>query len=585
MKKSLFFVAAASALMLTACSSESDVVQNTTQQPQATVQQQAVGFDTYLAGTTASTTRAGATGVMTTSTLQTTGFGAFATLSDNGDYASTIGPNFMYNQEVTYANPGWAYTPLKYWPNETTADMYNATGHATATELDKLSFFAYAPYVSSTTGTYGITGMSANNATTDPTVDWTYSTDPDQNVDLLWGVAPAGFSYTNVNGSTTSVPVGMPLKDLVKPDKDQKIKFLFQHALSRISLSVVSAIDQIAAGDDAGTFTSDPTTKVLIKSVTVTGTLGTTGTLNLNNTTTGANIANWTNTPADATFNITPGNYFLAPDLRYDATTISGITAATPTKTFADLNSGVLPSEQTLLSANGDPNKTVTGTPNFAYGKVYYVNAGTGDKGYVIAEATAESANGFTYNSTLDVYTQVQKTGDVVKLNGYSAHRYKITATTATGTSVADTKYYKLTSGTEAGGDAVYTYETTGDDSTPIPADCYTLAVSDLGVATDYASGTYYTGVIPRYFMVIPTGPTDINVNIVYAVVTKDDKLNGTISNVENNITKTVNVDLKNGKSYNLKLILGLTSVKLDATVADWKVDGSTEVDLPQNAE
>ena len=85
--------------------------------------------------------------------------------------------------------------------------------------------------------------------------------------------------------------------------------------------------------------------------------------------------------------------------------------------------------------------------------------------------------------------------------------------------------------------------------------------------------------------MVIPTGATDINVNIVYAVVTYDAKLNGYVSNVENNITKTVNVNLKNGKSYNLKLILGLTSVKLDAEVADWQVDGSTEVYLPQNTD
>lgn len=586
MKKSLFFVAAASALMLTACSSENDVVQNAPQ-TQETVAQ-AVGFDTYLAGA-ADVTRAGQTGVMTTGTLQTTGFGVFASLSNDGDYANTIGPNFMYNQEVTYASPGWAYTPLKYWPNETTADMYNATGHATSTATDKLSFFAYAPYVSSTTGSYGITGMSTNAATTDPTVTWTYSTNPDENVDLLWGVAPAGFSYTNVSGTTTSVPVGMPLLNLVKPDKDQKIKFLFQHALSRISLSVVSAIDQIAAGDDAGTFTNDPTTKVLIKSVTVTGDLGKTGTLNLNNTE--SNVAKWTVTPASTTFDITPGNYYLAPALRYDATTISGITAATPTKTFADLNSGVLPSEQTLLSAGVDPNKKET-NPAFVYGKVYYTAPTAPELGCGIATTTASEACD-AYVKDGNDYKQVFATAASSKapLDGNSKQLYKLTDGTALSTGAtlaAATKYFKKTG---TAGKYVYT-EVTGDGTTTVAAgETYFTDASGSNTVTraelsgDAYTGDCYSGLIPRYFMVIPTGNTAINVKIVYAVVTKDDKLKGTISNVENDITKTVNVDLKNGKSYNLKLVLGLTSVKLDATVADWKVDGSTEVDLPQNAE
>jgi hypothetical protein len=53
---------------------------------------------------------------------------------------------------------------------------------------------------------------------------------------------------------------------------------------------------------------------------------------------------------------------------------------------------------------------------------------------------------------------------------------------------------------------------------------------------------------------------------------------------VKNVIKKTVTVNsLTNNRAYNLKLILGLTSVKMEAEVADWQVDGSTEVYLPQN--
>jgi carbamoylphosphate synthase large subunit len=53
---------------------------------------------------------------------------------------------------------------------------------------------------------------------------------------------------------------------------------------------------------------------------------------------------------------------------------------------------------------------------------------------------------------------------------------------------------------------------------------------------------------------------------------------------VENIIEKTVPVKFESGKSYNLKLILGLTSVKVDAEVSNWEV-GTVESNLPQNLE
>jgi hypothetical protein len=75
-------------------------------------------------------------------------------------------------------------------------------------------------------------------------------------------------------------------------------------------------------------------------------------------------------------------------------------------------------------------------------------------------------------------------------------------------------------------------------------------------------------------------------VKITYYVQTDDNKLDGTVgSRVQNVITKTIPVNLENNKAYNLKLILGLTSVKLDAEVADWEVDGSADVNLPRNNE
>lgn len=98
--------------------------------------------------------------------------------------------------------------------------------------------------------------------------------------------------------------------------------------------------------------------------------------------------------------------------------------------------------------------------------------------------------------------------------------------------------------------------------------------------------------------MLIPTPGTigTFDVTIDYDVVTTDAALNGGKSTVNNVITKQITLNTPstfspgvagfiNNKAYNLKLILGLTSVKLDAEVADWEVDGSTPVDLPRNNE
>ena len=76
-----------------------------------------------------------------------------------------------------------------------------------------------------------------------------------------------------------------------------------------------------------------------------------------------------------------------------------------------------------------------------------------------------------------------------------------------------------------------------------------------------------------------------MNVNIVYDVITKDDALDGGFSKVQNNVTKKIGLDFDNGKAYTLKLILGVTSVKLDAEVKPWEIQGATPVDLPRNNE
>ncbi|MBQ9660456.1 MAG: hypothetical protein IJV37_04230, partial [Bacteroidales bacterium] len=72
------------------------------------------------------------------------GFGVFACYTGAHKYSeSSVSPDFMYNQKVTY-NPGipaWEYSPVKYWPNGE-GEPVGETGE----NPHYVSFFAYAPY-------------------------------------------------------------------------------------------------------------------------------------------------------------------------------------------------------------------------------------------------------------------------------------------------------------------------------------------------------------------------------------------------------------------------------------------------------
>ena len=74
-----------------------------------------------------------------------------------------------------------------------------------------------------------------------------------------------------------------------------------------------------------------------------------------------------------------------------------------------------------------------------------------------------------------------------------------------------------------------------------------------------------------------------VRVQIKYYITTEDSNLAAERAQTENIITKDVLLpSLANGKSYNLNLVLGLTSVKIEAEVDDWKVI-NVQADLPQN--
>ena len=151
--------------------------------------------------------------------LQGAGFGVFAYHTGNSPWASagaTAAPNFMYNQQVTYAATSWQYSPVKYWPNDNNpADDSGATG---SQEHSYVSFFAYAPYNGS-----GLT-PSANTATGAPTIGYTWATttDPNAQTDLL---------YASQTDCYKTMAAGYG-------EVSGRVPFLFRHTLTAIEFKV-----------------------------------------------------------------------------------------------------------------------------------------------------------------------------------------------------------------------------------------------------------------------------------------------------------------------------------------------------------
>ena len=190
------------------------------------------------------------------------GFGVFTFFSDNSegsnDYnaasPSNFKPNFMYNQQVKYNSGAWEYSPIKYWPNE-----FGDAAISAAT--DKLTFFAYAPFVA-TDGVKdeGITAFSAATATGDPTVSFKVPAKAEDQIDLLWSNAD--------------------LKNKTKMAVNGTAKFTFVHALSNLSIYPIAVVDATDIPASNGT-DIDAATKVTINSLTIKGKFNQEGTLNL----------------------------------------------------------------------------------------------------------------------------------------------------------------------------------------------------------------------------------------------------------------------------------------------------------------
>ena len=116
----------------------------------------------------------------------------------------------------------------------------------------------------------------------------------------------------------------------------------------------------------------------------------------------------------------------------------------------------------------------------------------------------------------------------------------------------------------------------------------YKLGYDDFvkTVADNVTTTKQQLNIPSEYMMFIPSEYQDIKVRVKYTVTTKDDKLTNKEIAVVNDITsKVFDFTFEQGKAYNFVLHLGLTSVKLSATVSDWTDGGDVVVNVPINFE
>lgn len=142
-------------------------------------------------------------------TANLTTIGVFAYLTDGDFDQSTATPGFMFNQKVERAGNGspWTYSPVKYWSNNTT---------------DRLSFFAYAPYVDEmATGGSNPSFQEKITAKGFPALTYTVPSAEANQVDLLASVPLMNQTYQGTSGS-----IGLTMK----------------HTLSKVRFSVKSEV-------------------------------------------------------------------------------------------------------------------------------------------------------------------------------------------------------------------------------------------------------------------------------------------------------------------------------------------------------
>lgn len=112
------------------------------------------------------------------------------------------------------------------------------------------------------------------------------------------------YTYTNVEGSTVTVTGGLPMLNVSKQKVDDKLKFTFRHALSKIRFNIDTYVDA-----EDGRIALDQNTKIYVRAVKFYGAnYAITDVLNLNNVTAGT--PRWLNSSGRQLGNEKPFYFF-----------------------------------------------------------------------------------------------------------------------------------------------------------------------------------------------------------------------------------------------------------------------------------
>lgn len=213
-------------LLLGACSSERGNDPEPEQLPLP------IGFSPNVAG---ETSRAGINyNEKDINTLNNSGFGVFCYYSGTNNYSSATAPeaqDVVMNNVKVYRTPDestaiWQYSPKRFWPSAG----------------NKLTFFAYAPYMGEASvdtgavpdGTYSADGSRGNKmeltSYTDnnvyyPAIKYTATNNLGDQNDLLWGTDARGLPIANAD---------------IKDHTNGFVYFQMRHALARLQFYITS---------------------------------------------------------------------------------------------------------------------------------------------------------------------------------------------------------------------------------------------------------------------------------------------------------------------------------------------------------
>jgi len=544
MKKLFLFVAAAAAF---AACSETDVLDQAVVNQQAIENDGAVKFDVY--AQRGITRGGGWTGDLTNKNIGKNGFGVFAFYTDNEKYSSSAKPNFMYNQKVWLEGDAeatfgslWKYEPVKYWPNE--------YGNAAVSDaIDYVTFFSYAPWtqVEPTTGK-----IVVNQDSLTAFVNRAIAANPSANQDSLEQVYIKNQQTKNIISVNSNGTQGDPIvKYVVDTDPGTSVDLLWGVAAQQAD-SLYTPIDGKLGSEKANA------------DVEIVPGLPFVDLVKPNNPASDRLVFNLKHALAKVKFTIdyiadqpTPleGTYFGAN--KYGADTVPNPLSkeidAQKTRIFVrsfSIDGWALEGALNLRNTEaGVPLwKDIDGSKDLSFNTITFLDGLKDGK-----EGTANN---------------IQKSETPVGLNPTIIENYCITDTLH---GTAADKY--------AGDSIIFGKE------------------KNLGVPCTTDSVLLFGGASANdgYFYVIPrNADEDVNVKIVYDVQTIDQNLAGLLADgvthgsiVENVISKEAifgqGVDFQPGYQYWIKIHIGMTSVKIEATVEPWIETGNTIVNLPDN--